>query len=429
MESETSVAEPTVGAAASTTPGESQTSMPQQSREADCPRGGSSLLSDGPSVRAEELGERNGLEVKGAIYPHPEYEGNPWSQWGRGVALEDGRFFSAIGDHRAPDGNSYFFEFDPQTARLTLIGDVLSNVPHAATDWGYGKVHAPMVVGPCQDIYASTYWGSRRNLRFSSTYRGDVLLRLDPDTGTLENMGTLLEYHGVKSLAAWTEGNLLYGEAVDPNEEGDQGPFFVYDLDQQQVVFRTGEDAPHAGFLSILVDMSGRAYFSGGDGHLYVYDPARREVHLHPARIPGSWLTAATPPAPDGTVYGATRKPDTIFALHANGSIRKLADATGYVASLGLHPSGDRLFFIPGAHGNSWESGTPVMSLDTDSGQQEVLVELNPLGEEHLGLRLGGTYSLVVGPAGDRIYIGLNAGSAEEESSFGEIVLVTVQLR
>ena len=58
--------------------------------------------------------------------PDPAYEGNPWSQWGQGIVLADGRFLSAIGDHCGEDGNSYLYSYDPATSTLTQFADVLS---------------------------------------------------------------------------------------------------------------------------------------------------------------------------------------------------------------------------------------------------------------------------------------------------------------
>ena len=68
--------------------------------------------------------------VLAVVYPHPDYEGRPWSQWGQGFALADGRFLSAIGDHGGADGNSYLYEYDPEAGVLTQIADVLSLVDH-----------------------------------------------------------------------------------------------------------------------------------------------------------------------------------------------------------------------------------------------------------------------------------------------------------
>src|SRR5690606_34918946 len=135
----------------------------------------------------------DGPRVRAAVYPRPDYEGNPWSQWGQGVVLEDGRFLSAIGDHLGRDGNSYLFEYDPGSDRLVRIGDVAGPAGHEEGDWGYGKVHAQMVTGPCGEVYAATYWGTRSDLVYGGSYDGDVLLRLDPERRTTESLGTILE--------------------------------------------------------------------------------------------------------------------------------------------------------------------------------------------------------------------------------------------
>ena len=136
---------------------------------------------DGPTADAVEL--RPG--VRAVVYPGPAETGNPWSQWGQGIVLADGRVLSAVGDHLGVDGNSYLYEFDPASGRLTTIADVLSVVGHQSGAWGYGKIHAPLVAGPCGEIYAATYWGTRRNLEYGDGYEGDRLLELDPDARTI----------------------------------------------------------------------------------------------------------------------------------------------------------------------------------------------------------------------------------------------------
>ena len=77
---------------------------------------------DGPS---EEMVTLQDDPFVGAVrYPRPEYEGNPWSQWGQGIILPDGRVLSTIGDHLGADGNSYLFVFDPDTGVMTRFADV-----------------------------------------------------------------------------------------------------------------------------------------------------------------------------------------------------------------------------------------------------------------------------------------------------------------
>lgn len=74
-------------------------------------------------------------------------------------------------------------------------------------------------------------------------------------------------------------------------------------------------------------------------------------------------------------------------------------------------------------------NGTPLIAVDTDSGEQRVLVELNALIEPALGVRVGGTYNVAVDPQSGRIYVGLNAsevGGNDLEATFGSVVLAVV---
>jgi sugar lactone lactonase YvrE len=361
------------------------------------------------------------------MYPHPDYEGRPWSQWGQGVTLADGRHFSAIGDHHARDGNSYVYEYDPATGTLTQIADILSMVDHQDGAWGYGKVHAQMVQGACGEIYFSSYWGSRRNLEFGDGYAGDILFEVDPDGRTIAPHHVILPEHGVPSMAASPDGTRLYVEAVNPLvTDGNAGPFMAYDPEDDSVVF-LDERTDHTGFRSIAVDRDGRAYYSVGGGRLAVYDPAANTATDLPFTLPGEFLRAATTPAPDGTIYGATRRPDVFFALTPDGGITDLGPARGYTTSMALSPDGSTFYYVPDAHGGAWLSNTPLVAVDTATGRDEVIVELDPFALEVFGIHLGGTYNITMDPSGEHLYIGMNAGTAEDDG-FGEVVLVIVTL-
>lgn len=367
----------------------------------------------------------------GAVYPHPDYEGRPWSQWGQGIVTEDGRFFSAIGDHRSEDGNSYLFEYEPVENRLTLIGDVLSYVDHVPGTWGYGKVHSQMVPGPCGEIYFSTYWGSFRGITFDGNYTGDLLFRLDPFGRTLQPLGVPVEFHGSPSMGSSPEHALVYGEAADPvfrdEDGGNRGPFFAYDVSTGELVF-TGPDEPHVGFRSILVDGNGVAYYSIGGGLLQTFDPDTGESTPHDARLPGDWVRAVSVPGPDRSVYGVTRDPDRFFVMDPDGSIDRLGDALGYTASIALSPNGSVFYYMPGAHGNSSDWGSPLIAVDTETGAQTVIVELNEMIEEQLGYTVGGTYNVAVSPDGRTVYLGANVGETGSGESFGEVLLLVVEL-
>ena len=219
-------------------------------------------------------------------------------------------------------------------------------------------------------------------------YEGDFLLRIDPDSDQIEVLGSPVPGYGVPSLAGTAGLGLVYGEAVDPAIEPKDGPFFAYDMAAEAVVYASPEADDHQGFRNIAVDASGKAYFSGADFRLLVFDPATNQVTDYPGELPGKWLRASTQPAPDGTIYAATREPDMLFSFTPEGTVTTLGPAPDYVASLAMHPDGTRFFYIPSAHGKSWQSGAPLMEVNIATGEQRVLVELNPLGEAGAGTQL-----------------------------------------
>jgi len=319
---------------------------------------------DGPAATAEPIGDG----VRAVVYPGPAETGAPWSQWGQGLVLPDGRFLSATGDHLGADGNSYLYEFDPAAGQLTLVTDVLSLADHQPGAWGHGKIHAPLVAGPCGDVYAATYWGTRQDLTYGDGYEGDLLLRLDPAARTTTVVGVPAPAHGVPSMAA--SATTLFMEAPAPASEPDAGTFVAYDLASGTSTV-VDEAADHVGFRAIGVDAAGRALFTKPAGQLTRFDPSTGAAEQLSDPLPGSFLRAATTPAPDGTIFGVTQDPAHFIAIRSDDSIDDLGPAPGYVTSLALTPDGRTAYFVPGAHGDGWTQGTPVMALDTATGAVE----------------------------------------------------------
>ncbi len=198
-------------------------------------------------------------------------------------------------------------------------------------------------------------------------------------------------------------------------------------MNRRSVVFRS-DDPEHSLFRNVLLDGKGRAYVAGEHGHLLVYEPGAKELRELPQRLPGGgYFRASTNPAPNGTVYGVTQNPEELFALSADGTIRSLGAPRGYTTSLALDPDGSRFFYVPGAHGDAFEQGTPVIAVDTTTGDQTVVAELDGLAEKHLGLTLGGSYDVAVDAKGKTLFVGLNAGATQDEP-WGEVVLAVVTL-
>jgi hypothetical protein len=416
-------------AASSTTePRTARTTAAATDVPADC-----AVVEDVADLRGDssdiiEIGTVDGITVSAGFYPLPHDRGDPWSQWGQGIVLPSGRYVSAVGDHLGVDGNSWFYEYDPESGQLTRTADVSASIGHAPGDWGYGKIHSQMGLGPCGEVLAATYWGTRRDLVIGGSYQGNHLVRYDPATSELTSLGVPVAGFGIPSLAVSPDGRYIFGEAVDPESRPDAGAFFAADARTGEVVFRS-DDGRHVGFRSILVGADGAAYFSAGDRQLLRYDPGADDLTVIESELPGDWLRAASAVAPSGSVFGVSRDPDHLFEMTSDGRIVDMGPTEGYVTSIALSPDGDRLYYVPDAHGDSWLDGTPLIAVDTATGAHEVVVELNPLIESALGVRAGGTYNVAVDPRSGRIYIGLNAsavGSDDLEATFGSVVLAVI---
>ncbi len=377
-------------------------------------------------VELVEVGTFDGGTVLAAEYPVPDDLGEPWSQWGEGVVLPDGRFVSAVGDHRGRDGRSFLYEYDPATRTLARTVDVAEALGHRAGDWGYGKIHAPMVLDACDRVLTATYWGTRRDIEYGGTYEGDHLVRYDPTSRTLESLGVPAPGHGIPSLSITPDRSVLYVEAVDPASDPDAGRFLAVDAATGEVL-RSSASPSHTGFRDVLVTADGTGLHAGGDGSLAGLDPSGDAVE-ELDRWAAGWMRSATDPAPDGTVGFVTRRPDQLHRRDPDGTVTSLGEVEGYVASLSLAPDGRTVHYVPGAHGDGWRSGTPLIAADLTTGDRTEVVRLNELIEPALGIGVGGSYDVVVAPDGRRVFVGLNGSDDVEDAAFGTVVLAVVEL-
>lgn len=415
---------------ATSSPAVSGTGSPMTTATAagDCPSITPSAP-EGPAATVQVLAEKSDgtPKVSAAVYPRPDHPGNPWSQWGQGIVLPDGRFLSGMGDHLGIDGNSYVFVFEPETGKLTRFADVSAILSRPAGSYGYGKIHAQMVRVSCGEVVFGTYWGTRTGLTYGGPYTGDHLLSIHVATLRVRDLGVPVPGRGLPSLAG--HDGLIYGEAVDPQgrpqgQKGDSGAFFVYDTRSQKVIYRS-DDQRHLGFRNLAVDAAGRAFLAMADGGLLRYDPGG-ELSVHSARLPAGWLRASTSPARDGTVYAVTREPERYVAIRSDGRIDDLGPASGYVASMALAPAENEFYVVPDAHGVAWQRGTPLVAVDVKTGHEREVVRLGPLVQQRLGLVANGSYDVAVDRTTGRVFVGLNAGVGKDKP-WGEVVLAVVE--
>jgi hypothetical protein len=353
-------------------------------------------------------------------YPGQDYAGNPWSVWGDGSATE-GKYYSAIGDHLAPAGNAFVYEYDAASKEFKLLCDVRKLIDLPDGHYTPGKVHSRIDVGRDGRVYFATHRGSTRVTTDEYHYQGDWLIAADPKNGASEVLvrGPVPK-HCIPTGSLDPQRLIFYGgtSAGQTTESDKDIRFFAYDVQRGQVIY-SGENGPSRYLM--VSSSTGRVYFTPGTegkslGRLVRFDPAEPG---QPKGIDAELgLRAATAETPQGIIYtvsqGGRGEPSKLYAFDVKSEkVRDLGPASvgtqEYITSIDADPSGRYLYYVPGAHGGSEQDGCPVVQFDSKTGRKKVLAFLHPYCQRRFGFTLKGTFSSVVDPAGDKLYITWNS--------------------
>ena len=356
-----------------------------------------------------------------AYFPGQTYEGKPWSNWGDSAAAR-GKYYTAIGDHLAPAGNAFVYEYDPAKKSFRKLLDLRKLLKLPEGHYVPGKIHSRVDLGRDGWLYCSTHRGSTRVTTDAYHYRGDWIIRCHPVTGAAEVVvHSPVPKHCIPSGTLDPERLIFYGgTAPGDREDGEGGQFFAYDCRNRKLLY-AGPDGP-ARYL-ILAQSTGRAYYVPGKGQspLMRFDPADGKP---PLPIDGQiGIRAATRETPQGIVYtvslgqgdGATA---TLYAFDTRTEkIENLGPAAAgsqqYVAAISADPTGRYLYYVPGAHGGSDGDGSAVIQFDVTTRKRKVIALLHPFYERKYGLVPKGTYGLAMDPAGDKLYVTWNVGRGQ----------------
>jgi hypothetical protein len=146
------------------------------------------------SLRRDVAIARTSPTVDFLYYPGQTYPGQPWSNWGDGLAIAD-KYYSSIGDHRAigvkddgpyGTGTARIFEYDPATKSLRLLVDVAKVLSLPDGHYTPGKIHSRLDLGRDGRLYFSTHRGAEKATIDRNHYQGDWILRCEPRTGDVD---------------------------------------------------------------------------------------------------------------------------------------------------------------------------------------------------------------------------------------------------
>jgi hypothetical protein len=350
-------------------------------------------------------------------YPGQTYAGKPWSNWGDSLAA-GGKYYASIGDHLAPQGNAFVYEYDPATKQFRLLLETKRLLALPEGHYLPGKIHSRLDLGSDGWLYCSTHRGSTRVTSDEYHYAGDWILRCHPKTGEAEVVVQgAVPKHCIPTSVLDPERMIFYGGTAPGTDSPLQDIQFVaYDIKNHKVLYTCPNGPPR--YLA-FAPSTGRVYYTPGkndEGRLVRFDPA---VGGPPVELDVSLgLRAATQETPQGVIYtvstGQGKNDATLYAFDTKTEkVEGLGSASvgsqSYIASLDADRTGRYLYYVPGAHGGGEQDNAAVVQYDTQTRQRKVIAFLHPFYQNKYGVTLKGTYSTAVDPAGDKLYITWNA--------------------
>ena len=364
------------------------------------------------------------------FYPGQTYAGNPWSVWGDGLAVGM-KYYSAIGDHKSPEGNAFVYEYDAKTKQLRRVVDLRKVLKRPAGHYTPGKIHSRLDMGSDGWLYFSTHRGSTRvALDPKNHYRGDWILRYHPKRQKTEIVAHApLPMQCMPTSLLDPDRLIFYAGTADAlNKKKPQ--FLAYDVKNRKVLY--SDDYGPYRYL-IFARSTGKVYFHGntsspsrtkGVGQLVRFDPKKPGV---PKPIPARLgLRSATQETPGGFVY--TIDHDRLWAFDTK--TEKVTDlgpsavgAKTYTTSIDVDMKTQRyLYYVPGAHGGAEKDGTPLVQFDIKTRTRKVIAFLHPHHFNRYEYIPIGTFGSAVSSEGDKVYITWNGNMGTERKDLGKRV-------
>jgi len=377
-------------------------------------------------------------EVDFLYYPGQDYPGNPWSAWGDGLVVGE-TYYSAIGDHKAPGGNAFVYRYDTAGKRLRQLVDLRRVLQMPDGHYTPGKIHSRIDLGDDGWLYFSTHRGSTRVTTDEYHYRGDWILRCEPEQNRVEIVAQApLARQCMPTSVLDPVRRIFYAGTADGDYRNKRVQFLAYDTVRRKLLYH--DDRGPRRYM-IFARSTGRVYFVPTEpdgtcpspGRLVRFDP---EQPGRPVPIDAQLgLRSATQETPQGIVY--TVDGDNLWAFDVRKERAKhlgpaVVGGETYVTSIDADPkTGRYLYYIAGAHGGSYRDGTPLVQYDVNTRSRKVIAFLHPFYSEAYGFVPMGTYSSAVSPEGDKVYLTVNGncgGGPEGRIRFNTCALLVVHV-
>ena len=385
----------------------------------------------------------------------------PWSNWSQAAFdSRTGKFYSSVGDHAKYDAHILLVEYDPATKTVKCLPEVNKVLGRTKQQFAEGKIHGWLDFYKSKDIdtehlWFCTYWAKYTEPAerdYATGYDGGHIMSYDVLTGDIVDYGVPLKraswpYHRVD-----TKRGIMYAVGMFCE-------FLAWDINQQKVLW--------AGYLpdgmkwnnrAIMIDEeTGMVYTSNHDTeadperHMLVYNPAKNRIEKLECHMPQTQVTSqrggkgdyspmraqTRRRGPDGLFWAVTSAGQMFtFDPESNTITDKGINWPGeqrYTTSMDRSPGGRYLYYLPGAHGHGFSDGGPIIQYDTQTGVKKVLAFTFPYYFDKYGYTPGGTFSIKLDDAGEKLFILWNGAFVDHEEghegdTFGQCSVMVVNI-
>jgi hypothetical protein len=345
-----------------------------------------------------------------------------WSSWGDICVAADGKVYSGIGDHAndaGGDARCFIYAWDPAAKTLTQVVDMNRVIPPQMGQPAWSKVHAKIDEGADGKIYFSCTLndGNRAgnaNFRWTERLPGGQLYQYDPQKRATTVVATLPNAPRCTATSLLDRQRNLWW----CNLETGGNALWCLDIEKRKPVFQ----APNGsmGFnRAFALDRAGNVYFNGDKNTLWKYErEGSRLVQTKAAWGNSPGMRSATRESRQGHIFGTThgnaKMPGTRQLWRYSPARDELTLLgpdwlTGdYTTVTELSPDERFLYYLPGAHGQAFNTGTPVLQYDIANRRRKVIAFLARAFEQTHDYVPGGTYGIKISPDGATLYVNFN---------------------
>jgi len=360
-------------------------------------------------------------------YPAQGYPGNPWSVWGESLCWGE-KYYSSIGDHKGPEGNSFLYEYDAKARKIRVLADLRRVLGLPKGHYTPGKIHSRIDMGKDGWLYYSTHRGSTRVTTTKHHFKGGWILRTHPDTAKTEIVSHApLPMQTLPASVLDPDSMIFYAGTADGDYKNNRIQFLAYDLKRRKVLY---SDDNGFSRYAIFAKSTGLLYFHDGRSTPGQTEGPRSLARFDPSR-PGKpssigarlGLRAATGELSTGKVY--TIDHDELWEFDVRTETARSLGASAvasktYTTSIDAdHFTNRYLYYVPGAHGGAELDGSPLVQYDLKTRTRKVICFLHPYLYDKFGFIPLGTFGSAVSPKGDKVYVTWNGNRGTPREKLG----------